>query len=53
MLGDFARKGIHFKALDLGVDSSTSAGKLVLQIFAALAEYDGTGHPAGEYSGEN
>ncbi|GAB3227517.1 hypothetical protein GCM10027423_64500 [Spirosoma arcticum] len=40
MLGDFARKGIHFKALDLGVDSSTPAGKLVLQIFAALAEYD-------------
>ncbi|WP_037299646.1 recombinase family protein, partial [Runella limosa] len=31
---------IHFKALDLGVDSSTPAGKLVLQIFAALAEYD-------------
>ena len=45
LLGDFARKGIHFKALDLGVDSSTPAGKLtvrraVLQIFAALAEYD-------------
>ena len=40
LLGEFARKGIHFKALDLGVDSSTSAGKLVLQIFAALAEYD-------------
>lgn len=40
LLGEFARKGIHFKALDLGVDSSTPAGKLVLQIFAALAEYD-------------
>lgn len=40
LLGDFSRKGIHFKALDLGVDSSTPAGKLVLQIFAALAEYD-------------
>lgn len=40
LLGDFARQGIHFKALDLGVDSSTPAGKLVLQIFAALAEYD-------------
>lgn len=44
-MGDFARKNIHFKALDLGVDSSTPAGKLtdrraVLQIFAALAEYD-------------
>ena len=40
LLGEFARRGIHFKALDLGVDSSTPAGKLVLQIFAALAEYD-------------
>ncbi|GAB4024589.1 hypothetical protein GCM10028773_47430 [Spirosoma koreense] len=40
LLGDFAKNGIHFKALDLGVDSSTPAGKLVLQIFAALAEYD-------------
>jgi len=40
LLGEFSRKGIHFKALDLGVDSATPAGKLVLQIFAALAEYD-------------
>ncbi len=40
LLGEFARTGIHFKALDLGVDSNTPAGKLVLQIFAALAEYD-------------
>ena len=40
LVSEFARKGIHFKALDLGVDSSTPAGKLVLQIFAALAEYD-------------
>jgi len=36
----FASDGIHFKALDLGVDSTTPAGKMVLQIFAALAEYD-------------
>lgn len=40
LLGDFAWKGIHFKALDLGVDSSTPAGKLVLQTFAALAGYN-------------
>ena len=30
LLGEFSQKGIHFKALDLGVDSSTPAGKLVL-----------------------
>lgn len=40
LLSEFAGKGIHFKALDLGVDSATPAGQLVLQIFAALAEYD-------------
>lgn len=40
LLSDFNRQGIHFKAVDLGVDSTTTAGKLVLQIFAALAEYD-------------
>lgn len=40
LLSQFTEKGIHFKALDLGVDSATPAGKLVLQIFAALAEYD-------------
>lgn len=40
LLGEFAQKGIHFKALDLGVDSNTPAGRMVLQIFAALAEYD-------------
>ncbi|GAB3718644.1 hypothetical protein GCM10027592_61770 [Spirosoma flavus] len=40
LLGEFARKSIRFKALDLVVGSSTSAGKLILQIFAALTEYD-------------
>ncbi|MVM30458.1 recombinase family protein [Spirosoma sp. HMF4905] len=40
LLSEFAANGIHFKALDLGVDSTTPAGQLVLQIFAALAEYD-------------
>lgn len=40
LLSEFARQGIHFRALDLGVDSATPAGKMVLQIFAALAEYD-------------
>jgi len=29
-----------FKALDLGIDSTTHAGKLIIGIFAALAEYD-------------
>lgn len=40
LINDFNHLGIHFKALHLGVDSTTPAGKTVLQIFAALAEYD-------------
>ncbi|WP_310589279.1 recombinase family protein [Fibrivirga algicola] len=40
LMRDFVQQGIRFQALDLGVDSSTPAGKLVLDIFAALAEYD-------------
>ena len=40
LISHFAKQGVQFRALDLGVDSTTPAGKLVLQIFAALAEYD-------------
>ena len=31
---------MRFVALDLGIDTATPAGRLVLGIFAALAEYD-------------
>jgi DNA invertase Pin-like site-specific DNA recombinase len=37
---EFADRNIIFKALDLGIDSSTAAGKLVLRIFSALADYE-------------
>lgn len=40
LVSDFADRKITFKALDLGIDSSTVAGKLVLRIFSALAEYE-------------
>ena len=40
LVSEFAERSIVFKALDLGIDSSTVAGKLVLRIFSALAEYD-------------
>ncbi|TDB64367.1 recombinase family protein [Arundinibacter roseus] len=40
LIGEFSKRGIIFKALDLGIDSSTPSGKLVIGIFAALAEYD-------------
>ncbi|MPR37198.1 recombinase family protein [Salmonirosea aquatica] len=40
LIGSFCQRGIIFKALDLGIDSATPSGKLVIGIFAALAEYD-------------
>ena len=40
LVGEFTKHGIIFKALDLGIDSSTPAGKMVIGIFASLAEYD-------------
>lgn len=39
LLKEFEEKRIHFVALDLGIDSSTPAGQLVMHVFAALAEY--------------
>ena len=40
LVSQFAERSIVFKALDLGIDSSTVAGKLVLRIFSALADYE-------------
>lgn len=40
LIGELANRGVIFKALDLGIDSATPSGKLVIGIFAALAEYD-------------
>ena len=40
LIGSFSARGIIFKSLDLGIDSATPSGKLVIGIFAALAEYD-------------
>lgn len=39
LLKEFEEKKIHFVALDLGIDSATPAGQLVMHVFAALAEY--------------
>ncbi|RDC63297.1 recombinase family protein [Adhaeribacter pallidiroseus] len=40
LVTEFGEKGIHFKALDLNIDTTTPMGMLVFTIFAALAEYD-------------
>src|ERR1044071_2900868 len=40
LVNDFAKRKIAFKALDIGIDSGTTAGRLIISIFASLAEYD-------------
>lgn len=34
------KKGIHFKSIQEGFDTSTSGGKLIFHIFGALAEFE-------------
>lgn len=40
VVADLHARQVRFVALDLGIDTATPAGRLVLGIFAALAEYD-------------
>jgi DNA invertase Pin-like site-specific DNA recombinase len=40
LVADFNARGVGFVALDLGINTAMLAGRLVLGIFAALAEYD-------------
>ncbi|REA63790.1 hypothetical protein DSL64_05035 [Dyadobacter luteus] len=40
MVKDFAKKGIVFRVLDLGIESSTPAWKMVIGISESLAEYE-------------
>ncbi|MGI4866123.1 MAG: recombinase family protein [Janthinobacterium lividum] len=40
LVAELNSRGVRFVALDLGIDTATPAGRLVLGIFAALAEYD-------------
>lgn len=36
----WAAQGVHFRALDLGVDTSTPTGELMLKFFSAIADYN-------------
>ncbi|QJD79581.1 recombinase family protein [Spirosoma rhododendri] len=40
LVSDWAKQGIQFRSLDLGIDTKTLSGNLVLQVFAVLAEYN-------------
>jgi DNA invertase Pin-like site-specific DNA recombinase len=40
LMKDFEEKGVGFKSLTEGIDTTTSTGKLVFYIFGALAEFE-------------
>ena len=40
LIDELVKLGVNFKALDLGIDTSTPSGKLVIGIFSSLAEYE-------------
>jgi DNA invertase Pin-like site-specific DNA recombinase len=37
---EFNRRGVHFRALDLGVDPRTPAGKLIIGVFSSSNQYE-------------
>jgi DNA invertase Pin-like site-specific DNA recombinase len=36
LVEEFNRRGVHFRALDLGINSRTPAGKLIIGVFASF-----------------
>ena len=36
----FNRRGVHFRALDLGIDSRTPAGKMIIGVFSSFNQYE-------------
>ncbi|WP_162303642.1 recombinase family protein [Hymenobacter sediminis] len=47
LLADFSKKYVWFVSLDLGIDRSTSAGSMVVTVFAALTSSIGRAMGSG------
>nr|WP_281062616.1 recombinase family protein [Hymenobacter wooponensis] len=40
LVEEFNRRGVHFHALDLGIDSRTPASKMIIGVFSAFNQYE-------------
>ncbi|RZL07739.1 MAG: recombinase family protein [Hymenobacter sp.] len=40
LVEEFNRRGVHFRALDLGIDSRTPAGKMIIGVFSSFNQYE-------------
>ena len=40
LVEEFNRCGVHFRALDLGIDSRTPAGKMIIGVFSSFNQYE-------------
>lgn len=40
LVEEFKQRGVHFRALDLGIDSRTPAGKMIIGMFSSFNQYE-------------
>ena len=51
LVAEFEKRGVGLRSLTDSIDTTTPQGRLVLNIFASLAEFDRIGEPKGPDSG--
>ena len=40
LVEEFNHRGVHFRALDLGIDSRTPASKMIIGVFSSSNQYE-------------
>ena len=40
LVEELNQRGVHFRALDLGIDSHTPAGKMIISVFSSFNQYE-------------